>query len=99
MVHERHALEGRSDEGRRPHMIRSHFDGIVAWPPDASDQRLAGSHQRTLPGYQAKDAQRLYTNPTTMRTVLFLSAGKLDFSKINPHVSRNPLTFQKSQKS
>ncbi|MEX3605300.1 MAG: hypothetical protein VB142_00590 [Burkholderia sp.] len=30
---------------------------------------------------------RGYTNLTTMRTALFLIAGKLDFSKINPHVA------------
>ncbi|MEX3605819.1 MAG: transposase [Burkholderia sp.] len=33
-----------------------------------------------------KRKARGYTNLTTIRNVLFLIAGKLDFSKINPHV-------------
>ncbi|MEX3606757.1 MAG: transposase [Burkholderia sp.] len=35
----------------------------------------------------AKRKARGYTNFMTMRTVLFLIAGKLDFSKINLHVA------------
>ncbi|MEX3605678.1 MAG: hypothetical protein VB142_03370 [Burkholderia sp.] len=85
MVHERHALEGQSDEGRRPHDPQS-FRRHRRLNPDAADQRLPGSHQRTLPGRQAKGKARGYTNLTPMRTVLFLIAGKLDFSKINPHI-------------
>jgi hypothetical protein len=39
----------------------------------------------------AKRKARGYTRFTTMRTVLFLIAGKLDFSAFNPHASRAPL--------
>jgi hypothetical protein len=35
----------------------------------------------------AKRRARGYTRFTTMRTVLFLIAGKLDFSSFNPHAS------------
>ncbi|RQS57014.1 ISL3 family transposase, partial [Burkholderia sp. Bp8963] len=35
----------------------------------------------------AKRRARGYTNFETMRTVLFLIAGKLDFTSINPHTA------------
>ncbi|MEX3629029.1 MAG: transposase, partial [Burkholderia sp.] len=66
-------------------MIRSHFDGIVAW----TQTRQTNGFLETLNGLfqAAKRKARGYTNLTTMRTVLFLIAGKLDFSEINPHAS------------
>ncbi|MEX3605602.1 MAG: hypothetical protein VB142_02770 [Burkholderia sp.] len=57
MVHEHHALAGRFNEGRRPHDPQS-FRRHRRLNPDASDQRLPGSHQRrTLPSRQAKSAR------------------------------------------
>jgi transposase len=64
-------------------MIRTHFDGIVAW----SQTRQTNGFIEALNGLfqAAKRKARGYTRFTTMRTVLFLIAGKLDFSRINPN--------------
>jgi transposase len=56
-------------------LIRRHFEGIVAW------EAINGLFQA------AKRKARGYTRFTTMRTVLFLVAGKLDLSAFNPHAS------------
>ncbi|MEX3605704.1 MAG: transposase [Burkholderia sp.] len=66
-------------------MIRSHVDGIVAW----TQTRQTNSFLEAINGlFQvAKRKARGYTNLKTMRTVLFLIAGTLDFSKINPHIA------------
>ncbi|KAF1051546.1 MAG: hypothetical protein GAK41_00441 [Burkholderia gladioli] len=66
-------------------MIRKHFAGIVAW----TQTRQTNGFLEAINGLfqAAKRKARGYTNLTTMRTVLFLIAGKLDFSKINPHVA------------
>ncbi|MEX3606159.1 MAG: hypothetical protein VB142_07275 [Burkholderia sp.] len=69
MVHERHALEGRSDEGRRPHDPQSCRRASRRLNPDAADQRLPGSHQRTLPGRQAKGARIHQPHDHTHRAV------------------------------
>ncbi|MEX3606580.1 MAG: transposase, partial [Burkholderia sp.] len=45
-------------------MIRSHFDGIVAWTQARQTNGFLGSHQRTLPDRQAKGAR---DNTTTSR--------------------------------
>lgn len=62
-------------------MIRSHFDGIVAW----SQTRQTNGFIEAINGLfqAAKRKARGFTRFETMRTVLFLIAGKLDFSKIN----------------
>jgi len=64
-------------------MIRAHFDGIVAW----SQTRQTNGFIEALNGLfqAAKRKARGYTRFTTMRTVLFLIAGKLDFARINPY--------------
>jgi transposase len=66
-------------------MIRNHFDGIVAW----SQTRQTNGFIEALNGLfqAAKRKARGYTRFTTMRTVLFLIAGKLDFSGFNPHAA------------
>src|SRR5277367_3728938 len=66
-------------------MIREHFDGIVAW----TQTRQTNGFIEALNGLfqAAKRKARGYTRFTTMRTVLFLIAGKLDFSHINPHAA------------
>jgi transposase len=64
-------------------MIRKHFDGIVAW----TQTRQTNGYIEALNGLfqAAKRKARGYTRFETMRTVLFLIAGKLDFMRINPH--------------
>jgi transposase len=66
-------------------MIRKHFDGIVAW----TQSRQTNGFIEAINGLfqAAKRKARGYASLRTMRTVLFLIAGKLDFSAINPHAS------------
>ena len=65
-------------------MIRKHFDGIAAW---ARSRQTNGLIEAINGLFQAaKRKARGYTKFSTMRTVLFLIAGKLDFSAFNPHV-------------
>ncbi len=66
-------------------MIRTHFDGIVAW----AQTRQTNGFIEALNGLfqAAKRKARGYTRFATMRTVLLLIAGKLDFTKINPHAA------------
>lgn len=66
-------------------MIRKHFDGIVAW----TQTRQTNGFLEALNGLfqAAKRKARGYVSFKTMRTVIFLIAGKLDFSSINPHAA------------
>lgn len=66
-------------------MIRDHFDGIVAW----AQTRQTNGFLEALNGLfqSAKRRARGYGRFSTIRTVIFLLAGKLDFSKLNPHVA------------
>jgi transposase len=66
-------------------MIRTHFDGIVAW----AQTRQTNGFIEALNGLfqAAKRKARGYTRFATMRTVLFLIAGKLNFTQINPHAA------------
>jgi transposase len=66
-------------------LIRNHFEGIVAW----TQTRQTNGFIEALNGLfqAAKRKARGYTRFETMRTVLFLIAGKLDFSRINPHAA------------
>ncbi|MCB8878407.1 ISL3 family transposase [Acidisoma silvae] len=63
-------------------MIQKHFDGIVAW----TQSRQTNGFIEALNGLfqAAKRKARGYTRFATMRTVLFLIAGKLDFTQITP---------------
>ena len=65
--------------------IRNHVEGIVAWP----QTRQTNGFLEALNGLfqAAKRKARGYTRFETMRTVLFLIAGKLDFARINPHAA------------
>ena len=78
----RSKVEAMKDVAR---MIRKHFDGIVAW----TQTRQTNGFIEALNGLfqAAKRKARGYTRFKTMRTVLFLIAGKLDFSPINPHAA------------
>ncbi len=65
-------------------MIRKYFDGIIAW----ARSRQTNGFLEALNGLfqSAKRRARGYGSFETIRTVIFLLAGKLDFSKVNPHV-------------
>lgn len=66
-------------------MIGKHFDGIIAW----TQTRQTNGFIEALNGLfqAAKRKARGYARFETMRTVLFLIAGKLDFRQINPHAA------------
>lgn len=66
-------------------MIRSHLDGIVAW----TQTRQTNGFLEAINGLfqAAKRKARGYGNFSTIRAVIFLLAGKLDFSNINPHAA------------
>jgi transposase len=66
-------------------MIRNHLDGIVAW----TQTRQTNGFLEAINGLfqAAKRKARGYGNFSTIRTVVFLLAGKLDFSNINPHAA------------
>jgi Transposase len=67
-------------------MVRRHFDGIVAW----TQTRQTNGFIEALNGLfqAAKRKARGYTRFATMRTLLFLIPGNLDFARINPHAAR-----------
>src|SRR5215831_2386595 len=66
-------------------MIRTHFDGIVAW----TRSRQTNGFIEAINGLfqAAKRKARGYTRFQTMKTVIFLIAGKLNFAAINPHAA------------
>lgn len=66
-------------------MVRTHLEGIVAW----SRSRLTNGFLEALNGLfqAAKRKARGYRRFSTIRTVLFLIAGKLDFRTLNPHAA------------
>lgn len=67
-------------------MIRSHLQGIVAW---AQTRQTNGFLEAINGLFQAaKRRARGFTRIDTIRTVIFLIAGNLDFSSINPHAGQ-----------
>ena len=67
-------------------MIRTHLEGIVAW---AQTRQTNGFLEAINGLFQAsKRRARGFTRLTTIRTVIFLIAGKLDFHAINPHAGQ-----------
>lgn len=66
-------------------MIRAHLDGIVAW----TRTRQTNGFLEAINGLfqAAKRRARGFTRFSTIRTVIFLIAGKLDFSTVNPCVT------------
>lgn len=67
-------------------MIRKHFDGILAW---VDSRQTNGFLEAINSLFQAaKRKARGYVRFRTIRTVIFLIAGKLDFSKLNPYVAQ-----------
>jgi transposase len=66
-------------------MIRNHMEGIVAW----ARTRMTNGFLEALNGLfqAAKRKARGYRRLSTIRTVIFLIAGKLDFRSLNPHAA------------
>jgi hypothetical protein len=97
-VHLRHALEGRTDEGGAA-LVRRHLEGIVAW----AQTRQTNGFLEALNGLfqAAKRRARSFTRFDTIRTVIFLIAGKLDFRAVNPScpaTTRNSTEPQKKSR-
>jgi transposase len=69
-------------------MVRKHLDGIVAW----SKTRITNGFLEAMNGLfqAAKRKARGFKSIRTIRTVIFMLAGKLDFSALNPHFQRAP---------
>ena len=67
-------------------LVRHHLEGIVAW----AQTRQTNGFLEALNGLfqAAKRRARGFTRMSTIRTVIFLIAGKLDFRVINPHASQ-----------
>ncbi len=66
-------------------LIRNHLEGIIAW----AQTRQTNGFLEALNGLfqAAKRKARGYGRFSTIRTVIFLIAGKLNFSRINPHAA------------
>ena len=68
-------------------LVRRHLDGIVAW---AQTRQTNGFLEAINSLFQAaKQRARGFTRLSTIKTVIFLIAGKLDFRALNPH-ARQP---------
>jgi transposase len=67
-------------------LVRRHIEGIVAW---AQTRQTNGFLEAINGLFQAaKRRARGFTRLSTIRTVIFLIAGKLDFHAINPHAQQ-----------
>jgi transposase len=67
-------------------MIRTHLEGIVAW---AQTRQTNGFLEAINGLFQAaKRRARGYGRLDTIKTVIFMIAGKLDFKAINPHAGQ-----------
>ena len=66
-------------------LVRNHLEGIVAW----AQTRQTNGFLEDLNGLfqTAKRSGRGFTRMSTIRTVILLIAGKLDFRVINPHAA------------
>ena len=64
-------------------MVRRHLEGIVAW----AETRQTNGFLEAINGLfqAAKRRARGFGNFETIKTVIFLIAGKLDFAAVNPH--------------
>lgn len=64
-------------------LIRRYFDGIIAW---TQTRQTNGFIEAINDLFQAPKRKACgYARFEAMRTVLFLIAGKLDFSRFNEH--------------
>lgn len=64
-------------------LVRRHLEGIVAW----AQTRQTNGFLEALNGLfqAAKRRARGFTRLSTIKTVIFMIAGKLDFAALNPH--------------
>ena len=64
-------------------LVRRHMEGIVAW----AQTRQTNGFLESINGLfqAAKRRARGYTRLSTIKIIIFLIAGKLDFHAINPH--------------
>jgi len=67
-------------------LVRNHLEGIVAW----TQTRQTNGFLEALNGLfqAAKRRARGFLRLSTIKTVIFLIAGKLDFRNINPHAGQ-----------
>ena len=85
-------LQGRGHERGRSDDA-SHFEGILAW---VTSRQTNGFLEAINGLFQAaKRKARGYVRFRTIRTVIFLIAGKLDFSRINPYAAKHHLKFNR----
>ncbi len=67
-------------------MVRRHMEGIVAW---AQTRQTNGFLEAINGLFQAaKRRARGFVRLSTIKTVIFLIAGKLNFHGINPHAAQ-----------
>ena len=66
-------------------MVRKHFERVLAWVETRQTNGFLDTINRLFQA--AKRKARGYGRFRTIRTVIFLIAGKLDFSKLNPYVA------------
>ena len=78
----RSKVEAMEDVAR---MIRNHLEGIVTW----ARTRMTNGFLEAINGLfqAAKRKARGYRCLATIRTIIFLIAGKLDFRTLNPHAA------------
>ena len=69
-------------------LVRAHLEGIIAWAQTRATNGFIEALNGLFPA--AKRKARGYGRFSTIRTVIFLIAGKLDFSQINPHMAAQP---------
>jgi energy-coupling factor transporter ATP-binding protein EcfA2 len=71
-------------------LVRTHLEGIVAW----AQTRQTNGFLEALNGLfqAAKRRARGFKRMSTIRTVIFMIAGKLDFSIVNPHADLAPIS-------
>jgi transposase len=67
-------------------LVRKHLEGIIAWAQTRQTNGLLEARNGLFQA--AKRRARGFTRMSTIRTVIFLIAGKLDFRVINPHPSQ-----------
>jgi transposase len=81
----RNVLGSKVEEMKKvARMIMEHFEGVVAW---ARSQQTNGFLEAINGLFQAaKRKARGFVSFRTIRTVIFMIAGKLDFTAINPYV-------------
>ncbi|UEN99750.1 transposase [Acidiferrobacter thiooxydans] len=72
-------------------LVRSHLDGICAWAQTRATNGFLEALNGLVQAAKRKARKaRGYGRFSTIRTVIFLIAGRRDFSQINPHMASQP---------